>query len=214
MEKIDIRKIYALQDRVLATVFSTETSFYLTGGTCLHRFYWETRYSYDLDLFNADNFLYRDDVRDVLAKLSSANLRFELQVDTRDFTRIVVDSILMVDLVNDRVYRAGRSIRTESGVVIDNLTNLAANKLCAVLGRDEPKDILDLYTIFRHGNPNWALIVQASQKKCSWDPELLEFRLHSFPLDLLDLLHTPSPAILLEVKEHYDDLVRSILDAA
>jgi hypothetical protein len=214
MEKVDIARTYALQDRVLRAVSSTETSFYLTGGTCLHRFYWETRYSYDLDLFSSDNTLYRDDVRIVLEALSSANLRFKLQVDTRDFTRIVVESFLKVDLVNDRVYRAGRSIRTESGVVIDNLINLTANKICAVLGRDEPKDILDLYTIFRHGNPDWDEIAQASREKCLWDPELLEFRLNSFPLSLLDLLHTPDPSVIREAKEHYPELVRRILQSA
>ncbi|MBC7357644.1 MAG: nucleotidyl transferase AbiEii/AbiGii toxin family protein [Desulfacinum sp.] len=214
METLDIEKIYALQDRVLLTVFSMETSFYLTGGTCLHRFYWETRYSYDLDLFSSDNALYREDVRIALDALASEKLAFEVQVDTRDFTRILVESFLKVDFVNDRVHRAGRSIRTESGVVIDNLINLAANKICAVLGRDEPKDVLDLYTIFRHGHPDWEEIARASRKKCVWDPELLEFRLKSFPLSLLDLLHTPDPSVIQDAKNLYQKMVEEILKPA
>lgn len=39
-------ELYALQDRVLGIVFSEETPFYLTGGTALHRFYCNARYSH------------------------------------------------------------------------------------------------------------------------------------------------------------------------
>ena len=54
MEKDIIRdyaQLYALQDKVLKIIFTEETPFYLTGGTALHRFYCEHRYSDDLDLF-------------------------------------------------------------------------------------------------------------------------------------------------------------------
>ena len=54
MEKDIIRdytQLYTLQDEVLKIIFSEETSFYLTGGTALHRFYCNGRYSDDLDLF-------------------------------------------------------------------------------------------------------------------------------------------------------------------
>ena len=51
-EKIAYKKLYDLQDRVLGIVFSREHDFYLTGGTALHRFYYNLRYSDDLDFFN------------------------------------------------------------------------------------------------------------------------------------------------------------------
>ena len=44
-------EVYRVQDIVLDTVFSVDHDFYLTGGTCLGRFYWEKRYSDDLALF-------------------------------------------------------------------------------------------------------------------------------------------------------------------
>ena len=44
-------ELYKLQDRVLDRVFETESEFYLTGGTCLSRFYQAKRYSDDLDFF-------------------------------------------------------------------------------------------------------------------------------------------------------------------
>ena len=35
----------------LALIFAQDTEFYLTGGTCLNRFYYEKRLSDDLDFF-------------------------------------------------------------------------------------------------------------------------------------------------------------------
>jgi|GEM_PF-1021224 len=51
MGSIDYKKLYLLQDEVLKVVFATEHEFYLTGGSCLSRFYVEKRYSDDLDFF-------------------------------------------------------------------------------------------------------------------------------------------------------------------
>ncbi len=39
MENIDYRAVYRIQDRVLKVVFGADTTFYLTGGTCLNRFF-------------------------------------------------------------------------------------------------------------------------------------------------------------------------------
>ncbi|MEA1967214.1 MAG: nucleotidyl transferase AbiEii/AbiGii toxin family protein, partial [Thermodesulfobacteriota bacterium] len=51
MGNINYKKLYELQDDILASIFKVENEFYLTGGTCLSRFYKEKRYSDDLDFF-------------------------------------------------------------------------------------------------------------------------------------------------------------------
>ncbi|HHB77185.1 MAG TPA: hypothetical protein ENK84_11710 [Desulfobulbus sp.] len=60
MEHIDYTRLYLLQDEILRIIFQKDTEFYLTGGTCLNRFYFEKRYSNDLDLFTnfSDTFAY------------------------------------------------------------------------------------------------------------------------------------------------------------
>jgi len=40
-EAIDYKYVYELQDQVLEIVRTVETPFYLTGGTALHRFYYQ-----------------------------------------------------------------------------------------------------------------------------------------------------------------------------
>lgn len=184
MENLDYSALYRTQDRVLKIVSEVDTNFYLTGGTCLNRFILEKRYSADLELFSNENKLFREDVRTLLDALKANGCPYEGLVDTRDFVRLIIQPMLQVDLVNDRVYRFGRSVRTPEGLVLDNTRNIAANKICAVLGRDEPKDVFDLYTLFCHAGLDWGSVLSASRKKCAFEREVLEYRLNSFPVRL------------------------------
>ena len=97
-----------------------------------------------VDFFTSDNTLYRDEVRRALDSIAQAGLETETSVDSRDFVRIFVDKRLKVDFVNDRVYRHGMPALSSEGYRLDNLANIFANKLCALIGRDEPKDVFDI----------------------------------------------------------------------
>lgn len=213
MENVDYRALYRVQDRVLEIVSRTDTHFYLTGGTCLNRFFFEKRHSADLDLFSNENKLFREDVRIFLDALTTDDCAYEVSVDSRDFVRVVVQSTLKVDMVNDRVYRFGKSVRTPEGIVLDNTANIAANKICAVLGRDEPKDVFDLYTLFCLAGLNWGDVLAASSKKCSIEMEVLEYRLNSFPLHLVDLLSVPSQTFIADFKNGYKEMIAAVCAA-
>jgi len=207
MENLDYSVLYRIQDQVLRIVSGADNNFYLTGGTCLNRFFFEKRYSADLDFFSNENNLFREDIRSFMDAFNAKDGSYEVLVDSRDFVRIRVESLLKVDLVNDRVYRYGRSVRTPEGIVLDNVGNIAANKICAVLGRDEPKDLFDLYTLFSDAELDWEDVLSASSKKCAFDRELLEYRLNSFPVHLVDLLPVPSQSFLEDFKKGYNGMV-------
>ena len=117
MEKDIIRdytQLYTLQDEVLKIIFSEETSFYLTGGTALHRFYCNGRYSDDLDLFMQGQPYFYDEVKAAIYKLQK-NFNVETAVNAKDFLRIKIEN-LKINFVNDRVYRYGIStVQTASG---------------------------------------------------------------------------------------------------
>lgn len=213
MENLDYSALYRIQDRVLKIVAEVDTNFYLTGGTCLNRFILEKRYSADLDLFSNENNLFREDVRTLLDALKANRCQYEVLVDSRDFVRLIVQSMLKVDLVNDRVYRFGRSVRTPEGLVLDNTRNIAANKICAVLGRDEPKDVFDLYTLFCHAGLDWGSVLSASRKKCAFEREVLEYRLNSFPVRLVDLLPVLSQSFVTDFKRGYDGMIAAFCAA-
>jgi len=93
MGSIDYKKLYELQDKVLKVVFETENEFYLTGGTCISRFYVEKRYSDDLDFFTNQSVRYSFAIKNTKRALQS---KFELavEVESKDFTRFKIDDLL------------------------------------------------------------------------------------------------------------------------
>ena len=210
MADLNFQARYALQDTVLSLIFAEESVFYLTGGTCLHRFYFGKRYSDDLDFFTGANNLFRDEVRVLLDRFRSESLEFHILADTRDFVRLTVHNSLRIDLVNDRVFRYGKNVLHAQKFHLDNLENIAANKICALFGRDDPKDVFDIVTICSSQRVDWEIVLAAASKKCVFDGELLEFRLRSFPLELLDLLNVPDSEVLPAIKAAYPSMLEHI----
>jgi len=184
-KKIDYKKIYKLQDEILKIVFNLKNSFYLTGGTALHRFYFEYRYSDDLDFFATKDPLFSESINEILDAFEYNNLYYQITVNSRDFYRVVVNKILKVDFVNDYVYRAGKS-NLFNGYKIDNLENILANKVTAVCSRDEEKDVFDLFVIAFNHEFSWSKIVNICQKKSNFRKDYFIARLKIFPLDWLN----------------------------
>jgi len=203
------KRLNEIQDLVISTVSAIDTGFYLTGGTCLHRFYLQKRYSDDLDFFTSDTELYRENVR-----LTTEGLRKQVAltviVDTRDFVRIVVGDALQVDFVNDRVPRHGTTTYTDGGIRIDNLLNIAANKICAIVGRDEPKDVFDLCSLLVLERVDPREVLAIAGEKCVFDRELFELRLRSFPPALLDDLAIIDDEHAVSLQKNYERIIEMI----
>ena len=75
MDSINYKKLYELQDRVLDVIFTINQDFYLTGGTCLSRFYQEKRYSDDLDFFTHNGESFTTSIRKIKIVLSKQPIR-------------------------------------------------------------------------------------------------------------------------------------------
>jgi len=142
-------KLYPLQDQVLAAFSTTETEFYLTGGTAASRAYLRHRFSDDLDLFvnDDDRFaLWTDRLVAVVADRPGWSVSVSLR-DPR-FVRFLVaapEVDLKVELVNDVRSRVGQvSVHPVLGR-LDTAENIFANKLTALADRDEPKDLADVW---------------------------------------------------------------------
>ncbi|MEJ5378248.1 MAG: nucleotidyl transferase AbiEii/AbiGii toxin family protein [bacterium] len=210
-QRLNFEEVYKIQDGVLATVSSSQSGFYLTGGTCLNRFYKLRRHSDDLDLFCNDNELYRDYVREFKKALLSEGMGLLVEVDSRDFVRMKVESKLRVDLVNDRLPYVGRIRKSLEGFRIDNLENILANKLTAVVGRDDPKDVFDIVTITRIARFDWSTSLGAALSKSYFERDYLVYRLKTFPVHLLDQLAVVDPGYLKETKEALPTIVEDIL---
>ena len=209
MAGIDYIKLYSLQDKVLDIIFKTENIFYLTGGTCLSRFYQEKRYSDDLDFFTHINNDFNRGVKEIKNALSQ-KLKTEEDVYSKDFIRLKIEDILQIDFVNDRVMRYEKTIHLDNGYIIDNCKNILANKITAVLGRDNSKDIFDIYLIDKFYNYSWHEILEVAHQKTSFSNSDLIIRLKTFPMFLFNSISLTDDKFLDNFENEYKLIIEKI----
>ena len=208
MDSINYKKLYALQDRVMQDIFQVESEFYLTAGTCLSRFYKDKRYSDDLDFFTNNsirfNFAVRS-IKDILAK------RYELkvEVESKDFIRYRLDDMLQIDFVNDRVEHY-KDLIVKEGIIIDNIENILGNKLTAIISRDNPKDIFDLYLIWRYFSFDWKDILESAHVKSYFSDDELIIRLKTFPSELLKNIKLSDKGFLDDFAVEFPKIIQEI----
>ncbi len=178
------KELYELQDKVMEVVFGLSNEFYLTGGTCVSRFYKACRYSDDLDFFTNFSNIFNLDVKLIKNELAK-DMQVITQVETKDFIRFTIENRLQVDFVNDRVKHCGKVIRKDD-MVIDNLENIFANKLTAVIGRDSAKDVFDIFIIDKYFEIDYKKTLHCAKEKMVFGLEDLIYRLKTFPVKLLD----------------------------
>ncbi|MBI4676853.1 MAG: nucleotidyl transferase AbiEii/AbiGii toxin family protein [Elusimicrobia bacterium] len=164
MDKTDI--LTPLQTKVLGYLFSQEWfrhRFYLTGGTALAAFHLQHRRSDDLDFFTHGAglepapALMREMGREIGETVESAQA-------SPGFLRFRVGASLQVDLVADVDFRVGAP-ELIGGFMVDTIKNIAVNKVCAILGRLDAKDYVDLYAIFQHEAFDVFELLELGQKK-------------------------------------------------
>ncbi len=206
------QKLYELQDEVLGLVFGVENIFYLTGGTCLSRFYQEKRYSDDLDFFTNNSPRYSFAIKKIKQALA-AKFDLSIEIESKDFTRYKINNFLQVDFVNDIDARYKDVVVIEYGYIIDNIENILSNKLTAVIGRDNPKDIFDIYLIWKYYKFDWIEIVLSAHQKAGFSDEELIVRLKSFPRSLLDDIILVDKHFLDDFDKEYPKLVDEISNA-
>lgn len=209
MDSINYKQLYKLQDKVLDIVFSAEKIFYLTGGTCLSRFYKEKRYSDDLDFFTHEHDSFLRVIREIKLLL---NDKFKVveDVTSKDFIRLNIDNTLQVDFVNDRVMRYEKTIVLDNGYIIDNYKNILANKITAIVGRDNPKDIFDIYLINKFYTYDMKEILDIAHQKAGFNNDDLIIRLKSFPIFLLKKINLIDSKFLDDFEFNYNLLTQKI----
>lgn len=181
----DYRKLYQIQDKVLLALKPVLSSFYLTGGTALGRYYINHRFSEDLDFFLNKSDTFQSSVKTIEKVLiSKFSLLKQESIVHEDFVRYYIEdeeSILKIEFVNDIAYRCGVPNLYRYGF-IDTPLNILTNKLTAIVGRDEPKDVFDIYTLAQHYMFNWLKVFGETKNKAIINEIDVEQRIKSFPV--------------------------------
>jgi len=194
--------------RDVLTALAGIPGFYLSGGAALSLAYLQHRQSVDLDLFTDTADLVPRIVAEVEHVALSHGWTYEVRQTFPTFCRLAVsrgDETTLVDVVHD----AARPLVVLAdkprllGVPTDDLDDLIVNKLCAILGRGDVKDLVDLYFLDQAGHEPLAWLDRAKQKDGGLEPATLAFVLKDVPVD---------PAKLLLLKPVASDELRSFRD--
>jgi hypothetical protein len=206
------------QGRLLAELArgQDESKGYLAGGAALHFAPNSSRYSRDLDFFHDSVERVASAFASDRARLESAGYAIVLLLSQPGFVRAMVSrgqESTRVDWAHDSAWRFMPLVRDPKGGLLLHPTDLAINKLLALVGRDEPRDFVDILFVHRGILPLGALCWAAVGKDPGFTPrsllELLKRRGRYRPEDFarLDLVE---PFDLHDAKSQW----RAALDEA
>lgn len=181
-----------LQREILDVIKGLD-GFFLSGGSALAAGYLGHRRSVDIDLFVIDS-----DDADVLvgtirAAAAAAGWTVEVARSYPGFKRLSVtkgQESTLVDIVHEVVPQevALSDKPVIDGIRMDDIRDIVANKLCALLGRGEVRDLVDLYFISKSGVDVLGALPAAYRKDSGIDPAILADVLREVPTRLDDLM--------------------------
>lgn len=206
-------KLYPLQDKVFNALEEAGLPFYLTGGTALHRCYYQVRYSDDLDFFvnDAPDFSSLQD--EVIRALK--NLDCKIVRRSAEYLEMTVGEKLKVDFVNDVPAHLGEIETFSLYYRVDNVFNILANKLGALLHREEPKDVVDIWVIWRENEIDWPeMFTAAGSKAAGIYPPQVGRKIDEMPETLLEKIKFTEQDYLDKFVKEKEKLVNSILAKA
>ncbi len=141
--------LYPFQDRAIKLILQADTEFYLTGGTASSRGYLQHRFSDDLDYFVNDDPRFGLWAERVIQSLvQSKDWTCNVLMKEERFVRLNLvagDTSLKLEFVNDVPARVGKIQNHPVLGRMDSAENILANKVTAVLDRDAPKDLADIW---------------------------------------------------------------------
>ena len=146
-------KLTKLQTEVLERFFSRATGFFLNGGAVLCGWELGHRTTDDVDLFTASDEAMALGDGSVRAVADESGCTLHAMVTAPDFRRYQLRrgaETLIVDLVRDRAPQLREKV-VRDGVTMDTVEEIFVNKICALVGRSEVRDLVDVRALEERG---------------------------------------------------------------
>jgi len=170
---------------------------HLAGAAAIHMADRSTRRSADLDLFHDREQAVADAFEKDRLALDAGGFGLRVELSQPGFIRAMVTAPghepLRVDWAHDSMWRFLPPVKLKGAGHVLHPVDLAANKVLALAGRDEPRDFVDVLYLHRRVLPLGALCWAACGKDQGLNPEMLldllsrKGRLNQGDLDRLDL---------------------------
>lgn len=187
-----------IQKRVLTLLAGNRSEeSYLAGAAGVHMSEASPRKSADLDLFHDHEEAVASAFERDRRLLERNHYSFTLQLSQPGFIRGVVSdedqNQIRVDWAYDSVWRFMPPVRLEGVGFVLHPVDLAVNKVLALVGREEPRDFVDVVYLHQCVLPLGALAWAACGKDPGLNPEMLlellsrRGRIRKEDMDRLDL---------------------------
>jgi len=204
-----------LQVETLHAFFEREAAFFLTGGAALAGFYLAHRATDDLDLFTVDDEAFRRG-RSILADVATAvGGTVEIRQDTPRFVRSVItrnDTAVIVDLVRDQIAQVHPIKPVIDGIRVDPPDEILVNKLAAMVGRAEERDLVDVMCLEKSGLRVEDALPAALMKDGGCTPATLAWLLSEIVIP--DGIVLPAATSAAELREYVASLIVRLRRAA
>lgn len=146
-------KLTQLQSDALDEIARRAPGFFLTGGAVLVGWTLAHRSTDDLDFFTNDDLAMETGDAALRGAASTLGATITAATTSPDFRRYVLSrggEGVRVDLVRDRTEPLRPRV-VRDGIQMDSIEEIFANKIAAVVGRSEPRDLVDLMALERTG---------------------------------------------------------------
>lgn len=201
------KSLTPLKHDFLVSFFKKSQDFFLTGGTALGVFYYDHRFSYDLDLFTLREIDWNFHERLFVSVVEEIKARHESITKAPFFHRYQLTrgkEKEIIDFVIEKVFQVDKEKNTFDMIKVDTQLEIGVNKICTLLGRTEMKDIIDLYFLVKNGFDIRENIEKAKLKDGGVEPAIISYLLSQFKISKL-------PDYMIE-KVSADELEKFISD--
>ena len=184
-------KLTGLQWRILEVLAGMEPTWTLTGGAALAGIHLKHRTTKDLDLFWHGQSQLGSLPQQIRDRLTAAGLETAVVQSSSTFYQFRVndgEGVCIVDMVAEPIPPAEDPLRVSLGnitIKVDTPQEILANKLCALLGRAEIRDLVDVESLLRSGADLKKALADAPRKDAGFSPLTLAWVLRDLRPKLL-----------------------------
>ncbi|MBK6694360.1 MAG: nucleotidyl transferase AbiEii/AbiGii toxin family protein [Myxococcales bacterium] len=209
-------KLSAFQREALAAIFARSgDTLFLTGGAALAGYHLGHRPTDDLDLFTVDAEAFQRTRFVIDAAAEALHATVEVRQDGPGFRRYAFvrgDDALVIDTVLERG-RQLHVVKSRVGdILVDPPDEILANKLTAIVGRMEERDLVDVLCLERAGLRVEDALPAALAKDGGATPATLAWLLSEVRIP--DTASLPAGVTPAELRAFIDELVIRLRRAA
>ena len=205
-------KLTEIQNKAIALFANSQLKdkFYWTGGTLLAVYYFQHRFSTDLDFFSEKPFTF-DEINSYIQNLKESthqNIVYNRIYDRHEFLFEGKEPLRIEFVLFNHEKKTLKSRQQYLGIYIDSLEDIAANKVIALMDRKEPKDLFDLYFIFTKAQIAISQLLQMVEQK--FGLKISESMFWSQSMVVLPNLKTLQPLIISDSDNQKTELLNEI----